>query len=261
MKVKLLVAFVVVVASLLGCQPARHDGATSSVAFVPSTPKPTVASAPAPSSPAAAPEPGTYLGRRIAPTMSHEAAAWLVRPEREAEESSKRMLEELRLRPGDVACDLGAGNGFHTLAMARSVAPRGRAIAVDIQPEMLALLEKRAAAEKIANVETVLGAASDPRLPAGTCDLVLMADVYHELDDPAAMLGNVKRALSPRGVVVLLEFRAEDPKVPIKPEHKMSRAQISLELEANGYELERSYDDLPWQHLMFFAPRGRERAR
>lgn len=198
--------------------------------------------------------PGYYMGRRIAPTMSHLGADWLVRKEREAEESTSRMLAALELKPGDVACDLGAGNGYHTLMMAQRVEPGGRAIAVDIQPEMIALLRERAKAAKVENLETILGESADPKLPARTCDLVLLADVYHELDDPAAMLAHLKRALSKKGTIALLEFRAEDPDVPIKPEHKMSRAQILRELRANDLELVRSFDELPWQHLMFFAP-------
>jgi ubiquinone/menaquinone biosynthesis C-methylase UbiE len=200
------------------------------------------------------------MGRRIAPTMSHEGADWLTRSEREEEERASKMLEELRLRPGDVACDVGAGNGFHTLELAKRVAPGGRAIAVDIQPEMLTLLEARAKSAGISNVELVLGTPLDPKLPAGACDLILLADVYHELDDPAGMLAKLRAALSrrgegPTGQLVLLEFRAEDDTVPIKPEHKMSRAQILRELEANGFALARSYDELPWQHLMFFRAR------
>lgn len=198
---------------------------------------------------------GFYLGRQIAPTMSHEGADWLIRPEREAEESSARMLKELKLEPGMTACDFGAGNGFHTLVMAKSVAPKGRAVAIDIQPEMLDLLRARAKTAAVSNVDTILSTATDPKLPPATCDLILLADVYHELDDPARVLGHLKRALRPKGVVALLEFRSEDPKVPIKPEHKMSRAQIMKELEANGFVLARSFDELPWQHLMFFAAR------
>lgn len=167
------------------------------------------------------------------------------------------MLKELRLGPGDVACDFGAGNGYHTLEMAKTVAPKGRAIAVDIQPEMLRLLGDRAKASHVTNVETLLGTATDPKLPAGTCDLILLSDVYHELDDPKATLGHLERALSARGVLALLEFRAEDPEVPIKPEHKMSKQQLRLELGASGFREVRSFDDLPWQHLMFFAPKNR----
>jgi len=199
--------------------------------------------------------PGFYLGRQIAPTMSHEGADWLVRPEREGEESSARMLKELKLEPGMTACDFGAGNGFHTLVMAKSVAPGGRAVAIDIQPEMLELLRGRAKEAAVTNVDTILSTATDPKLPPATCDLILLADVYHELDDPAGVLAHLKRALKPKGTLAMLEFRAEDPKVPIKPEHKMSRAQISRELEANGFVLARSFDELPWQHLMFFSAR------
>jgi ubiquinone/menaquinone biosynthesis C-methylase UbiE len=118
------------------------------------------------------------------------------------------------------------------------------------------LLQARAKVEGVTNVELVLGTQTDTGLPPGTCDLVLMADVYHELADPAAVLASVRRALSARGRLVLLEFRAEDPEVPIKPEHKMSKAQIMRELEANGFVLDRAFDELPWQHLMFFRASG-----
>jgi ubiquinone/menaquinone biosynthesis C-methylase UbiE len=204
----------------------------------------------------AAPErdrPGFYMGREIAPTMTHDAADWLIRETRDSEENATRMLAELGLKPGDVACDLGAGNGYHTLKMARAVAPSGRAYAVDIQPEMLDLLRERAKAGGVTNVELVLGTQTVTNLPKGVCDLVLMADVYHELSDPEAVLRDVRRALGPRGRLVLLEFRGEDPDVPIKPEHKMTKAQIVKEMAANGMSLVRSFDELPWQHLMFFA--------
>lgn len=239
-----------------GCQPSVHDVAPSG-ALASAAAAASVAATPSDSAergPTADP-PGYYMGRKIAPTMSHHAADWLVRPEREAEESTTRMLKELRLRPGDVACDLGSGNGYHTLEMAKAVAPTGRAIAIDIQPEMLELLRNRANAAGIHNVETILGVQTDPRLPRRVCDLVLLADVYHELDDPAGMLAHARRALDDDGKVTLLEFRGEDPEVPIKPEHKMTRAQILRELGANGFELVRSFDGLPWQHLMFFAPK------
>lgn len=187
--------------------------------------------------------------------MSHEGSEWLTRPEREKEEHASDMLRALGVRPGDVACDVGAGNGYHTLELARRAAPGGKAIAVDIQPEMLVELRERARAAGVTNVETVLGRGVDPKLPRRGCDLVLMADVYHELDDPAGMLRHVAEALSDRGTLALLEFRAEDPDVPIKPEHKMSRAQMKRELEANGFVEARSYDELPWQHLVFYARR------
>lgn len=195
------------------------------------------------------------MGRPIAPTMSHEGADWLVRPEREQEENAARMLEELKLTPGEVACDFGSGNGYHTLSMARMVAPTGRAVAVDIQPEMLSLLRRRAEQQGINNVETVLGTSSDPKLPKRGCDRILLADVYHELDDPAGILAHLATALSAKGELVLVEFRLEDPNVPIIKVHKMERAQVIRELEANGFILSREYKGLPWQHMLFFKPR------
>lgn len=200
--------------------------------------------------------PGTYLGRTLAPTMTHHGAGWLTRPERDDEENTTAMHAQLGLEAGQTACDLGAGNGYHTLKMAEAVAPGGRAVAVDIQPEMLALLQARAKEADVDNVELVLGEPSDPKLPPGTCDLVLLVDVYHELDDPAAVLGHLREALTPRGRIALLEFRAEDPEVPIKELHKMSREQILREYEANGLRLDAEYRGLPWQHMMFFVPAG-----
>lgn len=199
-------------------------------------------------------EKSTYLGRTIAPTMSHHGAGWLVREEREEEENTDLLLEQLRLEPGDVACDVGAGNGYHALRMAKHVEPDGRVIAVDIQPEMLALLKRRAQAAGVANVETRLGEPGDPKLKPETCDLVLLVDVYHELADPGGMLEHLKRALKPDGTIALVEFRANDPSVPIKPLHTMTKAQMKKELAASGLEPVRSFDGLPWQHLIFFGP-------
>lgn len=245
---------------LLACQPSSQDAASAQLAPQASRVG-SAGSARSVSSVRAegakVDRPGLYLGRAIAPTMSHEGADWLTRPEREAEEQASRMLAALGVKPGDVACDVGAGNGYHTLELARMVAPGGKALAVDIQPEMLALLSERAKAAKLRNVETILGQGVDPRLPRRGCDLVLLADVYHELDDPAGTLRHLAEALSPRGTLALLEFRAEDEAVPIKPEHKMSRAQMKRELEANGFVEVRSFDELPWQHLVFYARRSR----
>jgi ubiquinone/menaquinone biosynthesis C-methylase UbiE len=201
------------------------------------------------------PQEGFYLGRELAPTMTHEGAPWLIRAERDAEEQPDLMIRELRLSPGQVACDVGAGNGFHTLRMAKVVAPGGRVIAVDIQPEMLALLNRRAHDAQVENVQVVLGEPSDPHLPPSTCDMVLMVDVYHELSDPPAMLAKLARALTKTGRIALVEFREEDPDVPIKALHKMSKAQILKEMEHNGLRLDRSFDGLPWQHLLLFATR------
>lgn len=243
---------------VVGCQAPAPDRTHPPPASSPPIGFSVAAVTPTLAIPPANDPPGTYMGRPIAPTMSHEGADWLVRPEREKEENAARMLEELKLTPGDVACDIGAGNGYHTLTMARMVAPKGRAIAVDIQPEMLSLLQSRAKEQGILNIETVLGTTSDPKLPRGACDRILLADVYHELDDPAGMLAHLATALSAKGELVLVEFRLEDSNVPIMKVHKMERAQVIRELEANGYTLSREYKDLPWQHMLFFE---RRRAR
>jgi len=242
------------IAALVGCKSSGGEDSASQPAVSRASPPAVSRAEPQKAEPSSAP--GYYLGRKVASYMSHEGAEWLTRPEREAEEKTSRMLKELRLEPGDVACDLGAGNGYHTLAMAKAVAPKGRAIGVDIQPEMLELLQQRAKKQGVANVETILGGESDPKLPDATCDLILLADVYHELAEPAAMLQHLGDALTPTGEIVLLEFRGEDPEVPIKPLHKMTKKQMLRELEANGFELSRSFEELPWQHLMFFVRRG-----
>jgi cyclopropane fatty-acyl-phospholipid synthase-like methyltransferase len=195
----------------------------------------------------------SYMGRQLAPTMSHLGAGWLTRAEREQEEQTSKMISALQLQPGQTVCDVGAGNGYHTLMLASAVLPNGTAIAVDLQPEMLSELSERAKAAKISNIKTVVGGEQDPKLSAGTCDLVLLADVYHEFSNPAVMLGKLKDVLKSDGQIALLEFRAEDDNVPIKPEHKMSKAQILKEYEANGFRLQRAVDSLPWQHLMFFG--------
>jgi ubiquinone/menaquinone biosynthesis C-methylase UbiE len=193
-----------------------------------------------------------YLGRRIAHTMHWMGADWLTRTEREREESTAEMLKALKLKPGMVVCDLGCGNGYHSLPMARSVAPEGKVLCVDIQPEMLKLLQARADEAGVTNVELIEGSLTDPKLPEGAVDLVLIVDAYHEFSHPVHMLQAIHKSLKPDGRVVLLEFRAEDKSVPIKEDHKMSREQVTRELEANQFQLDESYDDLPWQHMLFF---------
>ena len=194
----------------------------------------------------------TYLGRRIAPAMSYLGADWLMRKQRQEEENCSLMLQQLGTKPGMTVCDMGAGNGFYTVQLAHRVGAAGKVLAVDIQPEMLTLLRARAEKENITNIQLVLGTVIDPRLPANQVDLILCVDVYHEFSHPERMLRKMRDALAPRGHVVLVEFRAEDPLVPIKELHKMSRAQIMKELLANGFRLAREFNDLPWQHMMYF---------
>ncbi len=198
-----------------------------------------------------------YKDREIAQTMHYTGAAWLIRPEREKEEHCQKLLAALQLRAGQTVCDFGCGNGFYALRLARHVAPRGTVLAVDIQQEMLDLLAERAADAGVTNITPVRATAEDPRLPRGSLDLVLMIDVYHELSDPESVLRDVRQSLKPRGRLVLVEFRAEDPSVPIKPLHKMSKKQILKELVPNGFRLTRQFDDLPWQHVMFFQAADR----
>ncbi len=204
--------------------------------------------------PAAAQGVHPVTGRQIAQVMGHEGADWLDRPEREHEEAPTRAIALLNLTPGDVVADLGAGSGYMTVRLARAVGPGGRVFAVDIQPEMLALLTARMAREKLANVTTVLSTPDDPRLPDNTLDLVLMVDVYHELAQPQIVLRHLKKALKPSGRLVLLEYRKEDPKVPIRPEHKMSVADAKAELAAEGFTLAAVKEDLPRQHILIFTP-------
>lgn len=199
-----------------------------------------------------APPSGTHMGRTLAMTMTHHGAPWLTRESRMVEERPDLLHAALQLEAGDTACDIGAGNGYHTLPMARMVAPGGLALGVDIQPEMLALLRARAAEAGLDNVRAVHNTQGGSGLPAGTCDLALMVDVYHELSDPPAMLASLHAALKPDGELVVVEYREEDPSVPIKPLHKMSKAQVHRELKAGGFKLVRERDDLPWQHVMVY---------
>jgi ubiquinone/menaquinone biosynthesis C-methylase UbiE len=204
----------------------------------------------------APPPPSLYEGRVIAQTMHWQGAGWLIRHKREREEAATRMRAELGLKPGMTVCDLGSGNGYHTLPIAEQVGPDGRVYAVDIQPQMLDLLRRRAEGRSLDNIECIANTPQDPKIPADSCDLILLVDVYHEFSHPAEMLAGIRKALKPDGVVVLVEFRAEDEAVPIRPEHKMSKAQILKELGRNGFNLVREFDDLPWQHMMFFGKTG-----
>ncbi len=198
-----------------------------------------------------------YLGREIAQTMHYLGAPWLIRESRQREEDCETMLRELAVRKGMVVCDMGCGNGFYTLQIARQVGEQGTVLAVDIQPEMLRLLEARADEEELGNIDLLLGSVVDPKLPPNQVDLILCVDVYHEFSHPEPMLAAMRGALKPDGVIVLVEFREEDPEVPIKPLHKMSKRQIEKEMQANGLKLVRQFDGLPWQHMMFF---GRDEA-
>ena len=192
-------------------------------------------------------------GRRYAQTMGVEGADWLDRSERDLEEDPDRAINVLKIEKGSTVADVGAGSGYMTIKLSKKVGPQGKVYANDIQPGMLDLLNKRLVKSKIANVTTVLGTQDDPKLPPGALDLILMVDVYHELSQPQVMLRQLRAALKPGGRLVLLEYRKEDPDIPIRPEHKMSVADAKLEVEAEGFTLTKTNEDLPRQHILIFT--------
>jgi SAM-dependent methyltransferase len=201
--------------------------------------------------------PGTHpvSGRRFAPVMGYQGADWLERPERMEEEEPELALSILKIPKGATVADIGAGSGYMTLKMAERVGPTGRVFANDIQPQMLEILGRRLTDKHIGNVTLVQGAIDDPRLPPASVDLELLVDVYHELSQPQAMLRGLRQALKPGGRMVLLEYRKEDPSIPIRPEHKMSVAEAKLEVENEGFTLSKVDEALPRQHILIFTVR------
>ncbi len=195
-----------------------------------------------------------YMGREIAHVMGAQAATWLERPEREAEESISKLIPALNLKPGMVVADIGAGSGVITLMMADKVGDEGKIVAVDIQQEMLNRLARKLKVQKIDNVELVKGTEKSPRLPADSIDLALMVDVYHEFEFPHEMMLEISKAMKPGGRVVFVEYRKEDPNVPIKLVHKMTEAQVKQEIEQPEFHLKwkETIGDLPWQHVIVF---------
>jgi precorrin-6B methylase 2 len=193
-----------------------------------------------------------YQGREIAHVMGWQAAPWLEREEREQEERTSVLITELGLKAGMVIADVGAGSGYLSRRMAPLVMPGGRILAVDVQPEMLALLAKTAEDPRYANIEPLLGAADDTRLAPDSVDLAIMVDVYHELEFPWEVLESIVRALKPGGRVAFVEYRGEDANVPIKALHKMTERQIRLEAGKHALTWERTSRRLPWQHLVVF---------
>jgi protein-L-isoaspartate O-methyltransferase len=193
-----------------------------------------------------------YMGREIAQVMGHLAAGWLERPEREKEEQSSKLWKMLKLKEGDVVADVGAGSGYHTFRLAAMVKAKGKVYAVDIQKEMLDIIKARMKASKVTNVVPVLGTISDPKLPAGEIDMILMVDVYHEFSHPYEMTEAMVKALKPGGRLIFVEFRLEDPKVPIKLVHRMSEKQVLKEMEPHPLRYVETLGGLPWQHVIIF---------
>jgi ubiquinone/menaquinone biosynthesis C-methylase UbiE len=203
----------------------------------------------------AAQQPGVHpvSGRRYAPVMGYQGAPWLERSEREDEEAPDVALNVLKIPKGASVADIGAGSGYITVRLAARVGPTGRVYANDVQPQMLNILARRLDMSKITNVTLIEGTIDDPKLPPASVDLALMVDVYHELSQPQAILRRLRESLKPGGRLVLLEYRKEDPTVPIKPEHKMSVAEAKMEVEAEGFTLSKVDEALPRQHILIFV--------
>jgi ubiquinone/menaquinone biosynthesis C-methylase UbiE len=197
-----------------------------------------------------------YMDREIAQVMGHEAAGWLERPEREKEEAPTKLIEALKFKAGDVVADVGAGSGYLSYRIAEVVGEKGKVMAEDIQPEMLDLIKKKLKDKKITNVEPVLGTITDPKLPKDGVDLILMVDVYHEFDHPFEMTEAMVKALKPGGRLVFVEYRMEDPDVPIKLVHKMSQKQVVKEMGPHPLRFVKTIDTLPWQHIIIFEKKA-----
>ncbi len=208
-----------------------------------------------------APNPGIHplTGRQIAGVCGFGGCeTWLERPEREQEENPDGALDALNLKPGMVVADVGAGTGYMSLKMAKRVGPTGKVYAEDVQPQMLQKVRENAGKAKAlnpndANVVTVQGSYTDPMLPKEQMDLILLVDVYHEFSEPQKMLRGIRAALKPDGRLVLLEYRKEDPSIPIRPEHKMTVGEVKTELEAEGFKLTQVIETLPRQHILILT--------
>jgi ubiquinone/menaquinone biosynthesis C-methylase UbiE len=196
--------------------------------------------------------PGFYMGRQIAPVMSWDGVDWLFRPSRTEQEEPEAMLNALKIPRGATVADVGAGAGYHSIPLARRVGPQGLVLATDVQPEMLQMLRANARTAGVTNVKAIRCTQTNPGLPEGAVDLILMVDVYHECSDPEATLQGLMRALKPRGRLVLVEFRAGDPKVEIRPEHTMTLEQVRREVEPQGFIFKESLEFLPWQRIITF---------
>lgn len=193
-----------------------------------------------------------YMGREIAHVMGFQGMGWLDRTEREDEENTIKLLENMDIQIGDTIADIGAGSGYHVFKMA-AMAKKGLIYAVDIQDEMLAEMRRKKEKGKVKNVALIKGSEKSVNLQKNSVDKALLVDVYHEFNYPIEMIASLKKALRPNGKLFLIEYRGEDDRVPIKKLHKMTQAQAVKEMEAAGLKLERNIGNLPWQHCMVFV--------
>ena len=193
-----------------------------------------------------------FMGREIAHVMGHQGADWLERPEREAEENTNLMVDSLKIKPGEIIADIGAGTGYISRKLSKKVGEKGIVYAVEIQQEMLDILTNKAVQAGFHNIKPVLGTVTDPKLSAGSIDTILLVDVYHEFDFPFEMTQAMFKALKPGGRIVFVEYRGEDPAVPIKPLHKMTVAQLRKEMALQPLEWKESIEALPRQHIVIF---------
>ena len=192
-----------------------------------------------------------YMGREIAHVMGFQGIGWLERSSREKEENVTNLINNMKIKPNDTIADIGAGSGYHTFRMA-PLATKGMIYAIDIQPEMLMSIENTKASGNFKNVKAILGTETRINLPRNSVNKILMVDVYHEFNYPYEIIKSIKNALKPKGQLFLIEYRAEDPKVPIKRIHKMTEKQAVKELNAAGFKLKKNINNLPWQHCMIF---------
>jgi protein-L-isoaspartate O-methyltransferase len=193
-----------------------------------------------------------YMDREIAHVMGFQGMEWLERPEREKEENTSRLIKNMNLKPTDDIADIGAGSGYHVFKMS-SLVNNGTMYAVDLQPEMLTAINQKKESLQIENIELILGDEQSTYLPENSVDKILMVDVYHEFSFPVEMIHSMKKALRKNGEIYLIEYRTEDPNIPIKTIHKMSEAQAVKEFKANGFKLKENITNLPWQHCMIFV--------
>jgi ubiquinone/menaquinone biosynthesis C-methylase UbiE len=199
-----------------------------------------------------------YMNREIAWVMGHQAADWLERPKRVEEERTDKLLKILPLKAGMAVADVGAGSGYFTFPMAEKVGAKGKVYAVDVQKEMLDIIKRKMKSKKVTNVEPVLGTITDPKLPAGKVDLILMVDVYHEFSHPYEMTEAMVKALKPGGQLVFVEYRLEDENVPIKLVHKMTEKQVKKEMAIHPQmKHAKTVGTLPWQHVIIFEKKGK----